>query len=147
MEVPWTWRAVRVSSPCGTLEEDEGGSQSQSGGRRRVYLQAGGWARARAPVVETTFIGGRWTPDAYRTDGRARASPRTDGGSRSMLLTDAIMKTYFCRCRSRLRDPLPSGVVRYLDGMVLCMLVISYCARRCFCPFPHPPSLPSPLIL
>lgn len=45
-------------------------------------------------------------------DGRARASPRTDGGSRSMLLTDAIMKTYFCRCRSRLRDPLPSGVVR-----------------------------------
>ena len=74
MEVPRTWRPVRVSSPCGTLEEDEGHSRSRAEeGVYSVYLQAGGWALA--PVVERTFIGGRWTPDAYRT-GEPAPPPR-----------------------------------------------------------------------
>ena len=69
-----------------------------------MYLQAGGWARA--PVVETTFIGGRWTPDAYRTGepapGRWKPIYAANGRNYENLFLPLLW----------LRDPLPSGVVR-----------------------------------
>ena len=91
----------------------------------RVIVGRAGGRRASTVAVATTFIGGRWIPDARRTDGRKRGGAEGRGepdGRRAVLPTDAIMKTYFCRCRSL---PLPAALERReAHSTLLCTPVI-----------------------
>ena len=76
MEVPRTRRPVRVSSPCGTLEEDEGHSRSRA--EEGVYVQcvlAGGRVGAGAGGGKNIYW--RQMDTGRVPDGRARASPQT----------------------------------------------------------------------
>ena len=103
---------------------------------RVIVGQRAAW-RLRAPPGGRAGVDGGGGNNIYwrqmdtgRTpDGGAEGRGEPDG-RRAVLPTDAIMKTYFCRCRL-----LPRPVAlerREAHCTVLCTLVIFSCARRCF---------------